>query len=145
MAGNQMIFVNIPVGDLTASRRFVEALGATNEPRFTDDTAACMRFSDGIFVMLLTHDKYRQFTDLPIGDPRVSSQMSLCFSRDSREAVDASVERAVAAGGKADPSPVQDHGFMYGRGVTSPDGFVFDLMWMDPAAAEKGPAALVDA
>ena len=70
---SQMIFVNLPVTDLAASRRFLEALGATNEPKFTDETAACMKFSDSIFFMLLTHDKYRQFTPLPIADAKTSS------------------------------------------------------------------------
>ena len=110
---SQMIFVNLPVSDLAAARRFLEALGATNEPKFTDETAAAMKFSDSIFFMLLTHDKYRQFTPLPIADAKTSSGVLLCLSRDSREAVDNSVDAAVAAGGKADPSPKQDYGVMY--------------------------------
>lgn len=139
---SQMIFVNLPVGDLAAARRFLEALGATNEPKFTDETAAAMKFSDSIFFMLLTHDKYRQFTPLPIADAKTSSGVLLCLSRDSRDAVDNSVDAAVAAGGKADPSPKQDYGVMYGRSVTDPDGNHFELMWMDPAAADQGASAI---
>jgi predicted lactoylglutathione lyase len=138
----QMIFVNLPVSDLAAARRFLEALGATNEPKFTDETAAAMKFSDSIFFMLLTHDKYRQFTPLPIADAKTSSGVLLCLSRDSRDAVDNSVDAAVAAGGKADPSPKQDYGVMYGRSVTDPDGNHFELMWMDPAAADQGASAI---
>ena len=139
---SQMIFVNLPVSDLAAARRFLEALGATNEPNFTDETAAAMKFSDSIFFMLLTHDKYRQFTPLPIADAKASSGALLCLSRDSREAVDNSVDAAVAAGGKADPSPKQDYGVMYGRSVTDPNGHHFELMWMDPAAADQGASAI---
>ena len=139
---SQMIFVNLPVSDLAAARRFLEALGATNEPKFTDETAAAMKFSDSIFFMLLTHDKYRQFTALPIADAKTSSGVLLCLSRDSRDAVDNSVDAAVAAGGKADPSPKQDYGVMYGRSVTDPDGNHFELMWMDPAAADQGASAI---
>ncbi|HTG63478.1 MAG TPA: VOC family protein [Sphingomicrobium sp.] len=139
---SQMIFVNLPVSDLAAARRFLEALGATNEPKFTDETAAAMKFSDSIFFMLLTHDKYRQFTPLPIADAKTSSGVLLCLSRDSRDAVDNSVDAAVAAGGKADPSPKQDYGVMYGRSVTDPDGNHFELMWMDPAAADQGASAI---
>ena len=135
---SQMIFLNLPVADLAASRRFLEALGATNEPKFTDDTAACMVFSDSIFVMLLTHDKYRQFTSLPIADTKAGSAALICLSRDSRDAVDASVNAAAAAGGKADPAPKQDYGMMYGRSVTDPDGHHYELMWMDPTFAEQG-------
>ncbi len=142
---SQMIFVNLPVSDLAASRRFLEALGAVNEPKFTDETAACMQFSDGIFFMLLTHDKYRQFTSLPIADARTSSGALLCLSRDSREAVDRDVEAGVAAGGSADPSPKQDFGVMYGRSLTDPDGNHFELMWMDPTAAEQGATAIDNA
>ena len=139
---SQMIFVNLPVSDLAASRRFLEALGATNEPKFTDETAACMKFSDSIFFMILTHDKYRQFTPLPIADAKTSSGAILCLSRDSREAVDKSVDAAVSAGGSADPSPKQDYGVMYGRSITDPDGNHFELMWMDSAAADQGASAI---
>ena len=138
----RMIFVNLPVTDLTRSRAFLEALGAVNEPKFTDDTAACMQFSDSIFVMILTHEKFSQFTPLPIADARAGSQVLLCLSADSRESVDSTLERAVAAGGAADPGPKQDYGVMYGRSVTDPDGHIWEIMWMDPRAAEQGASAI---
>ena len=139
---NQMIFVNLPVSDLAASRRFLEALGATNEPKFTDETAAAMQFSDSIFFMLLTHDKFRQFTALDIIDARQQVQTLLALSRTDRAAVDSSVDAAIAAGGTADPTPQQNYGeMMYGRSVASPDGHIFELMWMAPQAAEQGASA----
>ena len=131
---SQKIFLNLPVSDLAASRRFLEALGATNNPQFSDDTAACMVLSDSIYFMLLTHDKYRQFTPLPIGDAKAASSALIALSLDSRADVDRILDAAVAAGGTADPGPVQDHGFMYGRSVADPDGHHFELFWMDPAA-----------
>jgi hypothetical protein len=140
-----MIFVNLPVSDLKKSRAFVEALGAVNEPKFTDETAACMRLSDTIFVMLLTHDKFRQFTPRPIADAKAGSEVLLCLSADSRESVDSTVERAVMAGGSADPSPEQDSGVMYGRSVADPDGHLWEIMWMDAATAEQGKDAVADA
>lgn len=140
-----MIFVNLPVADLGASRRFYEAIGAVNEPRFTDDTAAAMKLSETIFFMLLTHDKYRQFTPLPIADLRASSAVLLCLSQDSRAAVDAAIEAGVGAGGSADPAPLQDYGMMYGRSLLDPDGHHLELMWMDPVAAEQGAAAFENA
>jgi len=142
---SRMIFVNLPVSDLQKSRGFLEALGAVNEPKFTDETAACMTLSDSIHVMLLTHDKFRQFTPLPIADARAGSQVLLCLSSDSRESVDTAVERAVASGGTADPAPKQDYGVMYGRSVADPDGHIWEIMWMDPAAAERGAEAVADA
>ena len=146
MPANQMIFVNLPVSDLAASRRFLEALGATNEPKFTDDTAAAMQFSDSIFFMLLTHDKFRQFTSLDIIDARQQVQILLALSRTDRAAVDSSVDAAIAAGGTADPTPQQNFGeMMYGRSVASPDGHIFELMWMAPQAAEQGAAAFENA
>jgi predicted lactoylglutathione lyase len=142
---SRMIFVNLPVADLGKSRAFLEALGATNEPKFTDDTAACMQLSDSIFVMLLTHDKFKQFTPRPIADATTGSEVLLCLSADSREQVDSSVERAVSAGGTADPGPKQDYGVMYGRSVADPDGHIWEIMWMDPAAAEQGASAVEEA
>ena len=141
----RMIFVNLPVSDLPRSRAFLEALGAVNEPKFTDETAACMTLSDGIHVMLLTHDKFRQFTPLPIADAKAGSQVLLCLSADSRESVDSTVERGVAAGGTADPSPKQDYGVMYGRSVADPDGHIWEIMWMGAAAAEQGASAVQEA
>jgi predicted lactoylglutathione lyase len=140
-----MIFVNLPVSDLQKSRGFLEALGAVNEPKFTDETAACMTLSDSIHVMLLTHEKFSQFTPRPIADANAGSEVLLCLSAESRERVDATLERAVAAGGTADPSPKQDYGVMYGRSVADPDGHIWEIMWMDAAAAKQGKDAVHDA
>ena len=142
---SRMIFVNLPVSDLAKSRAFLEALGAVNEPRFTDDTAACMTLSDSIHVMLLTHDKFSQFTPRPITDATAGSEVLLCLSENSRESVDSTLERAVAAGGTADPAPKQDYGVMYGRSVADPDGHIWEIMWMDAAAAERGAEAVQEA
>lgn len=130
----QMIFVNLPVTDLDRSKAFYEAVGATNNPAFTDDSAACMVFSDVIHTMLLTHEKWATFTSKAIPDAHTHAQMLLCVSADSRDAVDGQVARAVAGGGKADPTPTQDYGFMYGRSFEDPDGHIWEVMWMDPAA-----------
>ena len=134
---SRMIFVNLPVADLARSRAFLEALGAVNEPKFTDETAACMALSETIHVMLLTHDKFSQFTPRPIADASAGSETLLCLSADSRESVDSTVERAVAAGGAADPAAKQDYGVMYGRSVADPDGHIWEIMWMDPAAVAQ--------
>jgi uncharacterized protein len=142
---SRMIFVNLPVSNLQQSRAFLEALGAANEPRFTDETAACMTFSDSIHVMILTHEKFSQFTPRPIADAKAGSEVLLCLSSDSRESVDAAVERAVASGGTADPAPKQDYGVMYGRSIADPDGHIWEIMWMDPAAAERGAEAVQEA
>ena len=139
---SKMIFVNLPVADLSRSIAFYEAVGANRNPMFSDDTAACMVFSDTIHAMLLTHDKWRTFTDRAIPDAHASAQVLICVSEDSREAVDAVADRASKAGGVADPTPVQDHGFMYGRSYADPDGHIWEVMWMDPAAVAAGPEAL---
>src|SRR3954468_492054 len=141
----KLIFVNLPVTDLPRSVAFYQAVGATRNPQFSDDTAACMVFSETIHVMLLTHDKFRQFTPRPIADARSASEVLLCLSSDSRESVDSTVEQGVAAGGTADPSPKQDYGVMYGRSVADPDGHIWEIMWMNPAAAERGASAVQEA
>jgi len=135
------IFINLPVTDLAASRHFLEALGATNDPRFTDATAACMMISDTIAVMLLTHDKFRQFTPCEIADARTTSQVLLALHCDSRAAVDATAAAAGAAGGTVDIAPRQDHGFMVSRSVADPDGHIWELFWMDMAQVPSAPTA----
>lgn len=129
----KMIFVNLPVADLAKSMAFYTALGFKNNPAFTDETAACMVWSETIYVMLLTHGKWRSFTDRPMC-PTASSEVSLALNFDSREEVDAINEAAAKHGGTADVNPLQDHGFMYGRDFLDPDGHVWGPFWMDPAA-----------
>jgi uncharacterized protein len=136
---SKLIFVNLPVADLPAARAFYEAIGATNNPTFTDETAACMVFSDTIHVMLLTHDKFRQFTPKRIADARETSEVLICISADSREAVDDITDKALAAGGR-EPREKQDHGFMYGRSFEDLDGHIWEPMWMDLEAATAAMA-----
>ena len=134
----QMIFVNLPVADLDRSKAFYEAIGFTNEPKFTDETAAAMQLSDTIAVMLLTHEKWKTFTTKDIPDAKKSAQVALCISRNDRDAVDTIEAAASANGGTADPDPAQDYGFMYGRSFEDPDGHVWEPMWMDMEAAATG-------
>jgi predicted lactoylglutathione lyase len=131
---SRMIFVNVPVRDLAASTAFYVALGGKVNPQFSGENSSSIMFSDAIGVMLLTHGHYRGFTKRPIGDARRESQTLIALTVDNRDAVDATVTGAVAAGGSADPNPMQDHGFMYGRSVEDPDGYVWEIMWMDATA-----------
>lgn len=133
----RMIFVNLPVADLPKSKAFYEALGFSNNLMFSDDTAACMVWSEAIHVMLLTHAKWRTFSTRPI-PPSSSSEVMLAISMDSKVEVDAMNDAAAANGGTADINPVQDHGFMYGRDIADPDGHIWEPFWMDPAMTEAG-------
>jgi predicted lactoylglutathione lyase len=140
---SRMIFVNLPVTDLQRSIRFYEAIGARNEPKFSNEAAAMMVFSETILVMLLTHPFYSSFTSKPIADAHQSSAVILCLSADSREAVDEMVSAAAAVGAKTDLGLKQDqHPMMYGRDFEDPDGHSWEVMWMDASAAEQGASAL---
>ena len=131
----KMVFINLPVADLGKAKAFYTAIGFTNEPRFSDDAGACMVWSDTIYAMLLTHEKWQGFTKRPIG----AGEVMLALSFDDKAAVDTAVEAACTHGGTVDPNPVQDLGFMYGRSLLDPDGHLWEAFWMDPAAAQGGP------
>lgn len=141
----RMIFVNLPVRDLGASMRFYDALGFTNNPQFTSDQAAAMMWSEEIVVMLLQHDFWKTFTSKAIPDAHSSAQVMLALSQDSREAVDAIIDRAQAAGGTIEPLPTQDLGFMYNRSFEDLDGHIWEAAHMDMAAAEQAHADQVGA
>ena len=141
----KLIFVNLPVSDLTRATVFYEAIGAQKNQQFCDGTASCMVFSETIHAMLLTHDKFRQFTPKRIADAKTSSEVLICISADSRDAVDDIVGKARAAGGGTDPTPTQDFGFMYGRSFEDPDGHMWGVSWMDAEAAAKAMAAPANA
>lgn len=136
---SRMIFVNLPVADLDAAKSFYEAIGAVNNPQFTDETAACMVFSETIHVMLLTHEKFAQFTPKAIADAKAVSEVLICISADSREGVDDITDKAIAAGGR-EPREPQDYGFMYGRSFEDLDGHIWEPMWMDMEAATAAMA-----
>ena len=127
------ITVSLPVADLKASKAFYTALGFVNNPQFTDDTAAFMVWSETINVMLLSHAKWRTFTNRPI-PPKTSSEVALNISCDSRDEVDAMNKSAAENGGIADINPVEDHGTMYGRDFTDLDGHIWGAQWMDMSA-----------
>ena len=130
------IFVNLPVKNLDSAIAFYSALGFVNNKQFTDETAACMVISEDIYVMLLTHAKFKQFTPKDISDATKTSEVLNCLSRDSRAEVDATVRSAVAAGGSTFSDP-QDHGFMYHHSFQDLDGHIWEVMWMDPAAVQQ--------
>lgn len=139
----KMIFINLPVTDLKASTAFYEAVGAVRNDQFADENAQAMVFSDVIHVMLLTHARFADFTSRKIPNAHETAQMLICLSENSRADVEATVAKALAAGG-TQPNPVQDHGFMYGSNFADPDGHIWEVMWMDPAAInapQEEPAA----
>lgn len=129
----KMIFVSLPVTDLNALIAFYKALGFEQNPKFSDDSSACMVWSEAIYVMVNTHAKWRTFTQRPFPPPGTAGSM-LSLSMDRRDAVDAMNDAAAAYGGKADVNPAEDHGFMYTRDLADPDGHMWAILWMDPAA-----------
>ncbi len=130
------IFVNLPVKDLNRSVEFFTKLGYTFNPNFTDENATCMIVEEpSIYVMLLVQPFFKSFMkqDEDICDTSKYIESIVCLTCDSRQAVDEIVEKAVALGAK-DPSPVQDHGWMYNRGFRDPDGHCWEFTYMDMSA-----------
>ena len=131
----KMIFVNLPVKDLAAATRFYEAIGCEKNQQFSDHQASSMVWSETITFQLLTNAYFSTFTPKAIADARGTSEVLLCLTFDSRDAVDAITQAAAAAGGKADVRAAQDMGFMYNRAFEDPDGHVFEAVYMDMEAA----------
>ncbi|MET0952371.1 MAG: VOC family protein [Aeromicrobium sp.] len=138
------MFVNLPVTDLERAKAFYTALGFTINPAFTDHNAACVVVEqDHSYFMLLVREFFQTFTDLPLGDPKVSPSVATAIFHDSREAVDTVAAAGLAAGG-TEARPASDFGFMYQRQLSDPDGNILELGWMDPLAAEQGPEAFMN-
>ncbi|MCX6045551.1 MAG: VOC family protein [Chloroflexi bacterium] len=131
-----MIFVNLPVKDLTSSVEFFTQLGYTFNPQFTDETATCMIVSETIYVMLLTEAKFQTFTPKIIANAKQSTEMLLSFALESRQAVEEMVRKAVAAGGSTYAEP-NDLGFMYQHGFEDLDGHIWEFFYMDPSAVNQ--------
>ena len=135
----RMIFVNLPVKDLDASKSFFEALGFSINPQFTNENAACVVVDENIFVMLLTEPFFRTFINGEISDP-AATEVLVCLSAASRGEVDELLSKAKAAGAR-DWKPIMDMGPMYGGSFQDLDGHVWELMYMDPAAVATGQHA----
>lgn len=140
MPASRELFANIAVEDLDRSIAFFTALGFEFDARFTDETATCMVVGESAYVMLLTRQKFAEFTPRPLGDPAAQSQVILAVSADSRDEVDGIYDRALAAGG-AGVNDALDYGFMYSRSFEDPDGHIWEAVWMDVAAFEEASKA----
>ena len=134
------LFVSIPVADPERSRAFFAKLGFSFNPMFTGQDAACMLVGEQASVMLLTREKFAELSKLPSADPTTHALALYCFSASSREEVDSISAAALAAGG-TEADGAEDYGFMYSRSFFDLDGHGWQVMWMDPAAAEQGPEA----
>ena len=126
------VFINLPVADLQQSIGFYTTIGFTNNPQFSDATAACMVLTEEIYVMLLTHDKFNQFITKEIGDSHKTTSVINCLSVNSTEEVNTMTENALKAGGK-EPMAARDYGFMQQRSFEDLDGHLWDVLHMDMA------------
>jgi hypothetical protein len=135
------LFVTIPVADVERSRAFFAELGFGFDPAFSGDGAACMLVGEDAFVMLGSREKFAELSKLPIADPTTHALALYCFSASSRDEVDAISAAALAAGG-SEADDAEDHGFMYSRSFFDLDGHGWQVMWMDPAAAQQAPEAV---
>lgn len=135
------IFVNLPVKNLDRSMTFFKKLGFTFNPQFTDETAACMVISEDIYSMLLTHEKFKQFTKKEIADATRTTEVLTALALGSRAEVDQMVDTALKSGATKAREPM-DHGFMYERAFNDPDGHIWEIFYMDMAAVpQTAPAA----
>jgi predicted lactoylglutathione lyase len=128
------IFISLPVTDVVRSTAFYEAIGFEKNPHFSNEQAASMMWSDTIAINLVGHDFYRTLTPKPIIDAHITSGVLIALPFESRAAVDAITEAAIAAGGTEGHDP-EDEGFMYSRAFADPDGHSFGPFWMDAGAA----------
>lgn len=135
-APSRLMFINLAVKDLEASKEFFGTLGFTFNLQFTDENAACMVVGKDSFVMLLQEAYWQTFTKRKPCDTRTHSEGLYAVSCASRAEVDTLVDRALKAGGKAAMDPT-DHGFMYVRSFYDLDGHHWELMWMDANAVQQ--------
>lgn len=124
------IFVNLPVKDLNRSIEFFTKLGYTFNKQFTNESATSMIISEDIYVMLLVEKFFKSFITTEIADATKTTEVLICLSAESREAVDVMIKKAVDAGGTTFRKP-QDHGWMYANAYQDLDGHIWEITWMD--------------
>lgn len=127
---SKQIFINLAVKDLQKSMDFYTALGFTNNPQFSDDAGKCMVWSDHIFVMIMTHEKFATFATKPIADTKNNVAGLFSLSVDSVDEVHKIVDGGLAAGG-VEPTEMRDYGFMQQRTIEDIDGHTWEVFYMD--------------
>ena len=127
---NKQIFINLPITDLKKSMDFYTAIGFVINPQFTDDSGACMALSEEIFIMILTIDKFKQFTQKQIADTKTTIAVINSLSMQSNDEVNDFMEKGLAAGG-TEPNEAKDYGFMYQRSLEDLDGNTWEVFFMD--------------
>ncbi|MEN9522642.1 MAG: hypothetical protein RL065_1019 [Bacteroidota bacterium] len=127
---SKQIFINLAVTNLQQSMEFYSAIGFTNNPQFSDDTAKCMVWSDSIFVMIMTHEKFNTFITKPIADTKKNVAGIYSLSVDSVEEVNKFMTNGLAAGG-LEPNEMRDYGFMQQRTLEDMDGHTWEVFYMD--------------
>jgi uncharacterized protein len=130
------LFINLPVADTAASKAFYAALGFAHNPDFSDDGTTCIVISENLYVMAMERARFQGFIEGEIA-PSGTVEVLNALSCDSREEVDQLVTKALDAGGRP-WKPTNDLGQMYGGSFQDPDGHVWEVMWMDPAALTDG-------
>ena len=126
----KQIFINLAVKDLQKSMDFYTALGFTNNPQFSDDTAKCMVWSESIYLMILTHSKFSTFTNKPIADTKTNVAGLFSLSVDSVDEVNKIMANGLNAGG-IEPNEMRDYGFMVQRTIEDFDGHTWEVFFMD--------------
>jgi hypothetical protein len=109
---------------------FYTALGFANNPQFSDNTGKCMVWSEHIYVMLLTHEKFSGFATKPIADTKAALAGIYSLSVESVEAVNEMMSKGLAAGG-TEPHELRDYGFMQQRSIEDMDGHTWEVFYMD--------------
>jgi len=126
----KQIFINLAVKDLQKSMDFYTALGFSNNPQFSDESGKCMMWSEDIFVMIMTHEKFASFATKPIADTKSSLAGLFSLSVDSVDEVNRIVSKGLVAGG-TEPAEMKDYGFMQQRTIEDFDGHTWEVFYMD--------------
>ena len=133
----KQIFINLAVKDLQKSMDFYTAMGFSNNPQFSDDSGKCMVWSDSIFLMIMTHEKFKSFATKPIADTKSALAGLFSLSVDNVEEVNAIMAKGLQAGG-TEPNEMRDYGFMQQRTLEDPDGHTWEVFFMDVTKFPKG-------
>jgi predicted lactoylglutathione lyase len=126
----KQIFINLAVKDLQKSMDFYTALGFSNNPQFSDDSGKCMVWSENIYVMILTHEKFTTFATKPIADTKSNLAGLFSLSVDSVDEVNSILSKGLDAGG-TEPTEMRDYGFMQQRTIEDFDGHTWEVFFMD--------------
>ncbi|WP_138755543.1 VOC family protein [Paenibacillus sinopodophylli] len=128
------IWINLPVKDVESSTAFFNEIGFHAE---NVGNVRAQLIIGQTTILLFPNATLEKFTGSKIADTSQCAEVIFSIGAESREEVDAFIQKVEIAGGSIFGKPSEIDGWMYGAGFADLDGHRWNLLYMDESKMPK--------